>query len=270
MAAYDLPGADFIPGLTAQDYSLGQGIVGEEAGLLDYTPPDVRWQAPLAPTGENIFANYVMTSRSRREPTADAPNVLFGEPDLLRTYNRRLARFGGPGGLPESPSLPGQPETMSEFGLRHWSEFGIDEGRKLIETEGPFGGAALWSDPGRSPYLGYPGGVRGMGDAGAIAAQVGRLPQPDVSGYEYAYPVWGWNDPTNVTPGYYSVGGPSLTDRYYTQDIGQYPYFPYAPGAGQQVDGSRYISVGQEMLPTSEYPEGRFRYHAGNWWEAPQ
>jgi hypothetical protein len=251
-------------GLSAEDFTMGDS-------LLDYTPPSVGWQSPLAPTGENIFSNYVMTSRSRREPTADAPNALFGEPDLLRTYNRRLARYGGTGGLPESPSLPGQPETMSEYGLRHWNEFGSDEGRKLVETQGPFGGAALWSDPGRSPYLGYPGGVRsGGGGAGAMAAAGGRLPQPDVSGYEYAYPVWGWNDPTDVTPGYYSAGGPSLTDRFYTQDIGQYPYFPYSPGAGQQADGSQYISVGQEMLPTSQYPEGRFRYHAGNWWEAPQ
>ena len=248
-------------GLTESDLPFG-------GSLIDYTPPSGQWQAPLAPTGENIFSNYVMTSRSRREPTEDAPNALYMQPDLLRTYNRRLARYGGTGGLPESPSLPGQPETMSEYGLRHWNEFGSDEGRKLTETEGPFGGAALWSDPGRSPYLGYAGGVRGAGDAGTVAAQVGRLPQPDVSGYEYAYPVWGWNDPTDVTPGYYSVGGPSLTDRYYTQDIGQYPYFPYSPGAGQQADGSQYISVGQEMLPTSDYPEGRFRYHAGNWWGA--
>ena len=255
-------------GLTEADYPSGS--------LLDYTPPDVRWQAPLAPTGENIWANYVMKSRSLREPTAESPNVLFGEPDLLRTYNRRLARYNieAPGALNESKLFPGQPETMAEFGERHYEEFGKEEGRRIIETGGPFGGAALWSDPGRSPYLGYPGGVR-SGAGGVTGAAGGRLPQPDVSGFEYAYPVWGWQTPTDVSPGYYAAevpGGPSLTQRYYTQDIGQYPYFPYPIGAGQQamVDGapSPYITVGQEMLPTDQYPTGRFRYHAGNWWEA--
>jgi len=244
-------------GLSAEDFTMGDS-------LLDYTPPSVGWQAPLAPTGENIFSNYVMTSRSRREPTADAPNPLFGEPDLLRTYNRRLARYGGTGGLPESPSLPGQPETMSEYGLRHWNEFGSDEGRKLVETQGPFGGAALWSDPGRSPYLGYPGGVRGAGDAGTVAAQVGRLPQPDVSGYEYAYPVLGWHE-GEYKPGVSGdIHSPSW--EYFTQDAGAYPYFPYQPGdLGQQVDDSPYISVGQSMLPTDSYPERMFRYTGGQW-----
>ena len=262
MAAYDLPGADFIPGLTAQDYSLGQGIVGEETNLLDYTPPNVPWQAPLAPTGENIFSNYVLTSRSRREPTAEAPNVLFGETDLIRAYNRRLARFGGPGGLPESASSPGQPETMAEYGLRHWNEFGQSEGRKLIETEGPFGGAALWGDPGRNPYLGYTGAAPGQG---IDLTQVSGLPQPDIEGYEYAYPVLGWHEGEYKTGVHPSIPySPSW--EYYTQDAGAYPYFPYQPGdLGQQIEDAPFISVGQRILPTDDYPERMFRYTGGQW-----
>ena len=261
--------------------ALPAGLVESEfspAGdsLLNYTPPNVQWQAPLAPTGGDIFSNYVMTSRSRREPTAESPNPWFGKPDLLSAYNRRLARFGGEGGLPESPSLAGQPETMSEYGLRHWNEFGGQEGRELVETTGPFGGAALWSDPGRSPYLGYPGGVRSGGGTTSMAAVGGRLPQPSVEGYEYAYPVLGWQEDAGVGGQYVpGVWGGTRTPEwdYYTQNIDEFPYFPYAPGdIGTPIDGADYISVGQSLLPTSDYPSDRsgwgdvFRYTAGQWY----
>ena len=144
-------------GLSAEDYTFGDG------SLLDYTPPNVQWQAPLAPQGESVFGNYVKA-----------------HDDLLKTYNRRLARpTGTTGALPLDTS--GSPQSMESYGLQHWNEFGSDEDRNLYESLG------LWGDPGRSPYIGYGGGTA---TGAAISGSQARLPQPSVSGYDYAYPVY--------------------------------------------------------------------------------
>ena len=111
-------------GLSAADFTMGDS-------LLDYTPPNVKWQPPLASTGSNIFANYIKA-----------------HPDLLREYNRRLARpMGEPGALPEN--LYDAPLTMAEYGYKHWGDTGQAEGRTLTKAPVP------WGDPGRSPYVGY-------------------------------------------------------------------------------------------------------------------
>ena len=121
------PGQAFLSlpaGLTEADYPVADN-------LLDYTPPDVRWQAPLAPTGENIFANYIKAY-----------------PDLLKDYNRRLARpLGSPGSLPVNKY--GAPISMAEYGYGHWGSLGESEGRTLAKAP------SVWGDPGRSPYLPY-------------------------------------------------------------------------------------------------------------------
>ena len=238
-------------GLSAEDYTLGGG------SLLDYTPPNVQWQAPLAQMGENIYANYAKTS-----------------PGLLQAYNQRLA-------LPTSatgalPMEGGRPQSMGSWGLQHWKAHPEKQGvtRFLPGDEGYTPGA-LWSDPGRSPYLGYPGGVRSGGGTTSMAAVGGRLPQPSVEGYEYAYPVLGWQEDAGVGGQYVpGVWGGTRTPEwdYYTQNIDEFPYFPYAPGdIGTPIDGADYISVGQSLLPTSDYPSDRsgwgdvFRYTAGQW-----
>ena len=111
-------------GLTEADYPVADN-------LLDYTPPDVRWQAPLASTGENVYANYVKAY-----------------PDLLREYNLRLARpLGSPDALPTNKY--GAPISMAEYGYQHWGGLGEGEGRTLTKAPG------AWGDPGRSPYLPY-------------------------------------------------------------------------------------------------------------------
>ena len=121
------PGQAFLSlpaGLTEADYPVADN-------LLDYTPPDVRWQPPLASTGSNIFANYIKA-----------------HPDLLRDYNRKLAKpMGAPGAL--DANIYGAPLTMAEYGYKHWGDTGQAEGRTLTSAPVP------WGDPGRSPYVGY-------------------------------------------------------------------------------------------------------------------
>jgi len=157
-------------GLTEADYPV--------ESLLDYTPPDVRWQAPLAPTGENVFANYVKA-----------------HPDILRDYNRRLARpMGTTGALPAMEG--GYPQSMLSYGLQHWNEFGQDEGRNLYEPVG------LWGDPGRNPYIAY-GGLGPLGQA--VGSEYGADTMTNGAGQQYTTQVVSvpttttWTDPDTGT-----------------------------------------------------------------------
>ena len=213
-------------GLSAEDYTFGDG------SLLDYTPPNVQWQAPLAPQGESVFGNYVKA-----------------HDDLLKTYNRRLARpTGTTGALPLDTS--GRPQSMESYGLQHWNEFGSDEDRNLYESLG------LWGDPGRSPYIGYGGGTA---TGAAISGSQARLPQPSVSGYDYAYPVYSrYSHPSGhyggeerYQPG--RLNHPNIS--YYTKDIDKYPYFPTLPAdlaGGVEYNNEPYILVGQTLVPAGD------------------
>ena len=216
-------------GLSAEDYTFGDG------SLLDYTPPNVQWQAPLAPQGESVFGNYVKA-----------------HDDLLKTYNRRLARpTGTTGALPLDTS--GRPQSMESYGLQHWNEFGSDEDRNLYESLG------LWGDPGRSPYIGYGGGTA---TGAAISGSQARLPQPSVSGYDYAYPVYSrYSHPSGhyggeerYQPG--TLNHPNIS--YYTKDIDKYPYFPTLPAdlaGGTEYNNEPYILVGQTLVPAGDRDE---------------
>ena len=213
-------------GLSAEDYTFGDG------SLLDYTPPNVQWQAPLAPQGESVFGNYVKA-----------------HDDLLKTYNRRLSRpTGTTGALPLDTS--GSPQSMESYGLQHWNEFGSDEDRNLYESLG------LWGDPGRSPYIGYGGGTAA---GAAISGSQARLPQPSVSGYDYAYPVYSrYSHPSGhyggeerYQPG--TLNHPNIS--YYTKDIDKYPYFPTLPAdlaGGTEYNNEPYILVGQTLVPAGD------------------
>ena len=114
-------------GLTESDLPFGSS-----GSLLDYTPPNVQWQAPLAQKGGNVFANYVKSY-----------------PDLLSTYNRRLSRPEGTfEALPYNEHIP---QTMADWGAAHYLNLGQAAGRDLYRPMTP------WSDPGRSPYVPYGG-----------------------------------------------------------------------------------------------------------------
>jgi hypothetical protein len=219
-------------GLSAEDYTLG----GDS--LLDYTPPNVQWQAPLASMGENVYANYVKTS-----------------PGLLEHYNRRLA-------LPTSAtgSLPmegGRPQSMGSWGLQHWQAHPETHGvsRFLPGDEGYTPGA-LWSDPGRSPYIGYGGGVaEGIGTGGGPLSATGGVP----SGMELAYPVWSYygdysdSDQYDENEYYHAGAAYNPFRQYYTQET-DLPYFQYAPGDPSALyEGNQQLRVGQAYVPTGDY-----------------
>jgi hypothetical protein len=185
--------------------------------------------------GENVFANYVKS-----------------QPDLVKEYNRRLSRpTGATGSLPLDTG--GSPQSVASWGLQHWNEFGSDEGRELYDRS-----ERLWTDPGRSPYIGYGGGPAG-GIGESISGVQGRLPQPSVSGYDYAYPIYSrYAHPSGMYGGeerYQAGRVGSPFKQYYTQDIEKYPYFPTLPAdlaGGTEYEGADYILVGQTLVPKGD------------------
>ena len=245
-------------GLTEQDYT----FAGQEGNLLDYTPPDVQWQTPYIPAGENVFQSYAQR-----------------QPDLLKTYNIGLS-------LPEGqvttvdgktvgplPQVGGRPESLAEYGLRHWQDYGQAEGRDLYDVGGESAWQTGWYDPNRSPFIAYGGG--GVAGGAGQPTAGGVRSQPFREGFEYAYPVWGWQEDDmggTYQPGVWD-GTRSPDWDYYTQNIEEFPYFPYTPGHfGTKIDDSPYISVGQSLLPAGDYPSDRsgwgdvFRYTGGKWY----
>jgi len=215
-------------GLTEADFTMGDS-------LLDYTPPSVGWQAPLAQMGENVYANYAKTS-----------------PGLLQAYNRRLALPTGASG--SLPMEGGRPQSIGSWGLQHWLARPEKQGvtRFLPGDEGYTPGA-LWSDPGRSPYIGYGGGVaEGLGTGGGPLSATGGTP----AGMELAYPVWSYygDAPDRSVNEYYQPGRAAHPAyRWFTQET-DLPYFQYAPGDPSALyDGSQQLRVGQAYVPTGDY-----------------
>jgi len=215
-------------GLSAEDFTMGDS-------LLDYTPPSVGWQAPLAQLGENVYANYAKTS-----------------PGLLQHYNRRLALpTGATGALPMEG---GRPQSLGSWGLQHWKSFGEGEGNRFLPGDPGYTPGALWSDPGRSPYIGYGGGVaEGVGTGGGPLSATGGTP----SGMEMAYPVHSYyGHPSGLYGGEerYQLG--SSADpfgQFYTQET-DLPYFQYAPGDPASLyEGSQQLRVGQAYVPRGDY-----------------
>jgi hypothetical protein len=225
-------------GLTEADYPSGS--------LLDYTPPAaVPWQAPLMQLGENIFENYAKTQVDRSAA---------GDPRLLTQYNRRLSRPSGTGGALPTDS-EGRPISLAEFGRMHWEDFGqADPETQLSAVPGalyPFSAAGGT----RNPYIAYSGDPAGEG----VSIVQGRLPQPTVSGYEYAYPVFSrYAHPSGLYGGeerYQAGRVGSPFKEYYTQDIEKYPYFPYLPAdlaGGTEYQDAPYILVGQSLVPAGD------------------
>ena len=145
---------------------------------------------------------------------------------------------------------------MESYGLGHWNEFGSDEDRNLYEPLG------LWGDPGRSPYIGYGGGTAGGIGQDPFSNVQGQLPQPSVSGYEYAYPVYSrYAHPSGQYGGEERYQAGTLTHpniSYYTQDIDKYPYFPSLPAdlaRGTEYNNEPYILVGQTLVPAGDRDE---------------
>ena len=225
------PGQAFLSlpaGLTEADYPTGN--------LLDYTPPDVRWQAPLASTGSNIYANYIKA-----------------HPDLLRDYNRKLAKpMGAPGALDEN--IYGAPLTMAEYGYKHWGETGKAEGRTLTSAPVP------WGDPGRSPHIGYyyPGQFRDIPEdvsdeekerLDALNAAIAGAGGSQTITTDYEIPI-DTGDDNGTTQGQ-QFQGDKTAAQIVQEAVEKDPSLSIHPS----------ISTGTGMPTDTPYPSGHNTYH---------
>ena len=152
--------------------------------------------------------------------------------------------------------------SLASYGKMHWDEFGVgDPETHLSAVPGalypysPSGGT-------RNPYIGYSGGIAGGIGEGGLGGAVSGLPQPSVSGYEYAYPVYSrYSHPSGhyggeerYQPG--TLNHPNIS--YYTKDIDKYPYFPTLPAdlaGGVEYNNEPYILVGQTLVPAGDRDE---------------
>ena len=150
----------------------------------------------------------------------------------------------------------GRPQSMASWGLQHWLGHGQDEGNRFLPGDPGYTPGALWSDPGRSPYIGYGGGVaEGIGTGGGPLSATGGVP----SGMELAYPVWSYygdyddSQQYDVDEYYHTGQAYSPHRQYYTQET-DLPYFQYAPGDPSALyEGNQQLRVGQAYVPTGDY-----------------
>jgi hypothetical protein len=198
-----------------------------QEGILGYTPvvpsQTVRRGAVDVPMdlsmfeGSNKYANYVRAW-----------------PDLLNHYLNKM---------PEDDS------SMAEWGQKHWEDLGQYETDPSMEV---WRGRGMWGDtplprtslgPGRfqaSRYL--PAMDAGYDPRAGVTETTysAGLPQPEVEGYKYEYPIYSWGG--NQDPTYSYVGST-------TADIGEYPYYPYEPTGSPLRSRNDRVLIGQRLVP---------------------
>jgi len=211
-------------------------------------PSAVRGPAGNLPSGQGILGYTPITpSKTVTRGAVDIPmelamhegankyeNYVRAWPDLLDHYLNRI---------PEDKS------SMAEWGQKHWQDIGQHETDPSMAA---WRGRGMWGDtplprtalgPGRFQASRH---LPGMPDAFDPRAGVTEttysagLPQPDVEGYKYEYPVYSWGG--NKDPRYDYVG-------HTTADIGEYPYYPYEPTGAPLRSKNDRVLIGQRLVP---------------------
>ena len=206
------------------------GSAASGTGILGYTP------ATPSPTVKRGTVDVPM-ELAMHEGANKYENYVRAWPDLLDHYLNRI---------------PEDTRSMADWGQEHWLTSGSTDTDPSMET---WRGRGMWGDtplprthlgPGRFQASRYLPAMSGAYDPRAdITATTSRvtagLPQPDVEGYKYEYPVYSWGG--HEDPSYSYVG-------HTTADIGEYPYYPYMPYGGEAARSRNdRILVGQRLVP---------------------
>jgi|TARA_R110000765_G_scaffold70708_2_gene137164 hypothetical protein len=166
--------------------------------------------------GSNKYANYVRAW-----------------PDLLNHYLN---------------NIPGDERSMADWGQHHWETTGQHETDPSMAA---WRARGMWGDtplprthlgPGRfqaSRYL--PAMDAGYDPRAGVTETTysAGLPQPDVEGYKYEYPIYSWGG--NQDPTYSYVGSN-------TADIDEYPYYPYEPAGSPLRSRNDRVLIGQRLV----------------------
>ena len=219
--------------LSGGDSPLFQGAAGA-AGLLGYNPI-----TPTKTVGRG--AVDVPIDLTMFEGANKYENYVRAWPDLLNHYLNLM---------------PTDKSSMAEWGKKHWHDIGQHETDAYMLSEKgktpmeAWRARGMWGDtPLPRTHLG-PGRFQAsrllpsMPEAYDPRAGVTEttysagLPQPDVEGYKYEYPVYDWNRDTG-----YSYAG------HTTADISEYPYYPYEPTGAPLRSRNDRVLIGQRLVP---------------------
>ena len=160
-------------------------------------------------------------------------NYVRAWPDLLNHYLN---------------NIPGDTRSMADWGKHHWDVHGQYETDPSMEA---FRGRGMWGDtpvprsslgPGRFQASRHLPAMETAYDPRAGVTETtysAGLPQPDVEGYTYEYPVYSWGG--NQDPTYSYVG-------HTTADIDEYPYYPYEPTGEPLRSRNDRVLIGQRLV----------------------
>ena len=200
------------------------GTAASGGGILGYTP--------VTPsTTVKRGAVDVPMELTMHEGANKYENYVRAWPDLLHHYLNEI---------------PTDTRSMADWGREHWLTHGSTETDPSMEA---WRARGMWGDtplprthlgPGRfqaSRHL--PSMVTDYDPRAGVTETTysAGLPQPDVEGYTYEYPVYDWNKDTG-----YSYAG------HTTADISEYPYYPYEPlGEPLRARNDRVL-IGQRLV----------------------
>jgi len=225
---YDTGGLEGSPSMWGPGWLGADRSGGGPGGILGYTPvvpsETVRRGAVDVPMDLTMF-----------EGANKYENYVRAWPDLLNHYLNKI---------------PDDTRSMAEWGKEHWETYGSKETDPSMEA---WRGRGMWGDtplprtslgPGRFQASRYLPGMPEAYDPRSGVTETtysAGLPQPDVEGYKYEYPVYQW-------------GGTDMPEYTYaghtTADIAEYPYYPYMPYGGEAARSRNdRILVGQRLIP---------------------
>ena len=204
------------------------GGTASDIGILGYTPTT---PADTVTRG----AVEVPIEMAMHEGANKYENYVRAWPDLLNHYLN---------------NIPTDTRSMADWGKHHWDVHGQYETDPSMAA---FRARGMWGDtplprthlgPGRFQASKYLPAMDADYDPRAGVTETtysAGLPQPDVEGYKYEYPVYQWGG--QADPRYAYAG-------HTTADIGEYPYYPYMPYGGEAARSRNdRILIGQRLVP---------------------
>ena len=222
-------------GLQGSPSMWGPGWLGADrsgsgpGGILGYTP--------IVPADTVTRGGVeVPLEMAMHEGSNKYENYVRAWPDLLNHYLN---------------NIPGDTRSMADWGKLHWDVHGQYETDPSMAA---FRGRGMWGDtpvprsslgPGLFQASRHLPGMETDYDPRASVTETSYsagLPQPDVEGYKYEYPIYSWGG--NQDPTYSYVGST-------TADINEYPYYPYEPQGAPLRSRNDRVLIGQRLVPGS-------------------
>ena len=210
------------------------GGTASDIGILGYTPTTPA--TTVARGSVDIPLEMAM-----HEGANKYENYVRAWPDLLHHYLNQI---------------PTDTRSMADWGREHWQTHGSKETDAYMAAQGKtpmeaWRARGMWGDtplprthlgPGRfqaSRHL--PSMVTDYDPRAGVTQTTysAGLPQPDVEGYTYEYPVYSWGG--NEDPTYSYVG-------HTTADISEYPYYPYEPLGAPLRSRNDRVLIGQRLV----------------------